>query len=83
MAGIKTILRNIYSSGSAVSSGFAAEHDASGGTFPSGSFTEAQEVKTIVPGLVDGVYCGDGSIFKAMQDNPTSDWNSLTGWKLI
>lgn len=73
----------IDNSGGGGSTGFADEHDASGGTFPSGSFTAAQEVKTIIPGVVDNRYCDEGSIFKAMQDSPTSDWNPLTGWKLI
>ena len=83
---IKTTLRNVFQTGGGGGSGttgFVTELDASLGLFPVGTFRETNQVKVIEGGFISSQYVAAGSILIAMQDSPTSDWDVLTGWKVI
>lgn len=86
---IKTTLRYVFnasSGGGSVPVGTwinKGDHDASGGSFPSGVYNAFNTLKVTVGGLISDVYCGAGDILIAMQNAPTSDWDALTGWKKI
>lgn len=74
--------------GSGASIVMGAGYDASttvfpsvGGTGSSGTIQKANSFNIDVAGTIAGVFLPKGTTIQARQDNPTSDWDEVTGWK--